>query len=247
MCSVLLLSHGLPDSALAVYFIRDEYFDRAGGSPQALNPEATAFAPLEPKQGGSWFGFSLSGFVAGLVNRQSDPTPSAACSRGHLIREVLLQANLQDGILRLNELLRQNVYGGCRLFVGDTTGIWYFDLPAGSRQANAEIVAKGKTQILRHLAPVQDAAPLFQPRAEEDGAAWGTRMNQVVAAHQPEHNPLCVHDQNRGSLNTALIRIGSQGQIQQAAFGQGAPCRGSLEAFDWLQASQPNAGLDGRL
>ena len=230
MCSVLLLREVLPDSPLAVFFVRDEEISRGGSTPERRADAPEILAPRDPEAGGTWFGVSDRGFVAGLVNRKGDPVPEAGLSRGRLLLDALSAGSAAEALERSSQAVQQRAYGGCRLFAGDRELLGWVDLPVSGHPSPVHEIAQG-SWLLRHRHHPEPAPAILLPEVGETAVAWCDRVADLVADHHPENDPLCVHGEAHGSVDTSCVVLGPDGSPVLFRHLQGAPCSGDLVEY----------------
>lgn len=236
MCSVLLLHRALSNTPLAVFFVRDEELGRAGDPPELREDWPGILAPRDPRAGGTWLGVNAGGLLAGLVNRRGDPLPDGARSRGQLLLGLLQAESVEAALEGARRRLDQEVFGGCRVFLGDGRRLCLLDLPAGEPLGEVRELGPG-AWLLRHTRHAEAAPEMFQPAEGEAFAAWSARARRRAAAHLPEEDPLCKHGESHGSVDTTLLALDSAGRPAAFLHGEGSPCQAEMRDYGGLLQS----------
>jgi len=223
MCSVLLVHGLLADAPLAVLFVRDEEPGRAG-RPPAVRPRAPGvLAPWDPREGGTWFGLSRHGFLAGLVNRRGDALPEGRASRGRLLLEALGGRSAAQALRTAHDLFARGSYGGLRFFAGDPARLAWIDLAVGEAPSSVRDLS-GAAWLLRHTVRPEPLAEPLRPAKGETTSDWFRRALAQVAAHRPEGDPLCHHGVEHASVDTTLAALDPQGAPLLFFHAGGPPC-----------------------
>lgn len=235
MCSVLLLNRVLSGTPLVVIFVRDEALARGGSPPEVRADAPGVLAPRDPLAGGTWFGVSARGFLAGLVNRKGDPIPADANSRGQLLLAALRENGAAAALRRVAEEVTARPFGGCRVFAGDGKELAWVDAPVAAAPSPPRRLAPG-AWLFSHAHQPGPPPPLFLPQAGETAEAWLRRAWGGIAAHEPQGAPLCHHGHTHGSVDATLAALGTHGEPVLFRHACGPPCGGEPEDFSHLLA-----------
>jgi uncharacterized protein with NRDE domain len=164
MCLILLAINSHPDYKLIIAGNRDEFYDRPT-SPAAFWEEAPhLLAGKDLSAGGTWFGVTKSGRLAGISNyRDPISIKTNAPSRGRLVSDFLLSSASPRSYLE-NVIKDGNQYNGFNLIVGRKDELfWYSNRINGLKKLSPGIyglsnhlldtpwpkVVKGKSGITR--------------------------------------------------------------------------------------------------
>ena len=227
MCTLVALHRAVPGAPLVIAANRDEFLDRPAEGP-ALRSGGVV-APRDLREGGTWLGLNRHGLFAGLTNRAGRPRDPMRRSRGHVVLEVLREADSAAAAARRMERLPDRAYNAFHLLLADRTSAWlvvYEDAP--------------KVFALRpgiHVIGNRDPAGPPGPREE----ALRRRVEPLAArpleevlpglagclgdhgGGDPDRAP-CVHREGYGTRSSAVLALGEPGG-DRLLFAPGPPCR----------------------
>jgi uncharacterized protein with NRDE domain len=184
MCLILFSIKSHPEYKLVLVGNRDEYHDRPS-APAAFWDEAPhLLAGKDLLAGGTWFGVTKSGRLAGVSNyREANSLKKDAPSRGRLVSQFLLTGVSPRTYLD-NIIKDAHRYNGFNLILGRKDEIfWYSNRGKGIRKLSPGIyglsnhlldtpwpkVVKGKDQLARLI------SQNILPEPEEFFAMLGDR------------------------------------------------------------------------
>jgi uncharacterized protein with NRDE domain len=184
MCLILFSIKSHPEYKLVLVGNRDEYYDRPS-APAAFWDEAPhLLAGKDLLAGGTWFGVTKSGRLAGVSNyREANSLKKDAPSRGRLVSQFLLTGVSPRTYLD-NIIKDAHRYNGFNLILGRKDEIfWYSNRGKGIRKLSPGIyglsnhlldtpwpkVVKGKDQLARLI------SQNILPEPEEFFAMLGDR------------------------------------------------------------------------
>ena len=129
MCILLLAHRCHPVYDLVVAANRDEFHARASSVADFWPGVPSVIAGRDLEAGGTWLGISTAGQFAAVTNLRGGSAARDAVSRGHLVRDFLLQpARAADYIERLNALSAR--VAGCNLLVSDRDELYWWSTTA---------------------------------------------------------------------------------------------------------------------
>lgn len=129
MCLILIAIRSHPSYKLIIAGNRDEYHDRPTAQACFWKEAPELLAGKDLRAGGTWFGITKQGRIAGLTDYR-DPAlnKSHASSRGEVVRNFLLsRKNPVDYLNGLSQTARE--YNGFNLIVGERDDYhWYSNI-----------------------------------------------------------------------------------------------------------------------
>lgn len=147
MCLILFAHRHHPEYPLVLAANRDEYYDRPTAPARFWKDAPHLLAGRDLKEGGTWFGVTLSGRLAAVTNyRDPVSVKSGAPSRGKLVADFLLgRAGPREYLQMLHE--KAAVYNGFNLVLGDVRGLYWYSNQGGE----VRMLAPGLYGLSNHL------------------------------------------------------------------------------------------------
>ncbi len=131
MCLILFSYKHTPGYKFILGANRDEFLNRPTHPLDYFNEQKTILAGRDLRGGGTWFGISMDGKIAGITNYR-DPALNigSGLSRGKIIRDYLESEEPADIFL---EKLTKNAkqYDGFNLLAGDKRELFFYSNAAG--------------------------------------------------------------------------------------------------------------------
>jgi uncharacterized protein with NRDE domain len=208
MCLIALLYRVVKDAPVIVGANREEFYAR-GGEPPRLHPDPTPWVGgFDPLGGGTWLGVNAHGLLVAVTNRFKTDVPIPRRSRGTLVRELLRHKDAAAATEEATQRLQTEPYDGCNLLVvgaaqatvlqaGD--GLRVQPLPPGLHViANRDLNDEADDRV-QHVLHWLSARRYFSPA---DGLH---ALQEVCAQHEPEHPPISLHLETRGTVSSSLL------------------------------------------
>ncbi len=225
------------DYKLIIAFNRDEFFDRPTAPAEFWKDSPDLLAGMDLKAGGTWFGVTRQGRIAGITNNQ-DPglLKNNAPSRGKLTCDFLLSKEISEDYLQ--SLIRESKkYSGFNLIMGVKDDLyWYSNLAEHPRHLDPGIYGLSNHLLDTDWPKVREAKAALEtllaeqrPLKEEDlfslmkssrggerqssifipGPDYGTRTTTLLLM---DHSDLVTfiernHDAGRQQKNTCRFQF----------------------------------------
>jgi len=234
MCLLVVIYKLAPERPVILAANRDEYHDRPGEPPRRWQTGGVPFlAPRDPRAGGTWIGCNANGMAAAVTNRARPALPDAR-SRGLLTAGVLACTSPDHAAQFLRRETDSFTFNGFNLLCADrhTAFIAHYDgrlriepLPAGVHIiGNTDLNDPACWKVVRARAMVET-----MDLADPD--ALTAYLKALCADHTPapaqwpgDREPICVHDQGRGTLSSSIIIVGGSPSAATYLHAQGRPC-----------------------
>jgi len=238
MCLVGIAWHAHPDDSVVIAGNRDEYHERATAAADWWTDHPAIFGGRDLVAGGSWLGISRRGRFAVVTNIHGGARPGKAASRGHLVREFLLDDRPPAEFARALEKSAGD-YAGFRLVAGTPGDFFVFSGGAGRRAAwrsprpglyvvtNApEDVPWPKGAFLEHA--MRSALGGTSVATGQLFSALETRRPVASADHPHMTTPFIV-DERFGTRASTVVRIRAGGEVcmTEKRFGPGGAASGN--------------------
>lgn len=173
MCLILFGFNIHQDYKLILIGNRDEFYDRPTAAAAFWDKAPHLLAGKDLLAGGTWFGITKSGRLAGISNyRDPKSLKKDAPSRGRLISRFLLS---DDSPPYLEGVIKdESRYNGFNLIIGDREELfWYSNMGKGMRKLSPGIyglsnhlldtpwskVVKGKSELTRLISETVTPEP----------------------------------------------------------------------------------------
>ena len=240
MCTLVALHRCTPGAFLWIAANRDEYADRPSEGPALRNGHnGLLVAPLDRREGGTWWGVNARGVFAALTNRPSrDPDPQRR-SRGQLVLDALAAGSAQsaaDAAARLGA----DLHNPFNLFVADERdafAIVYEGTPRVMTLGPGVHVIGNADPNAREVAKIARTIDRAEAVAAGPPAKIANGLRDICRAHEAGDDALastCVHRGGYGTRSSTLLRLGSDGDLLQHA--EGPPCTNPYRDFTPLLA-----------
>lgn len=208
MCLIALLYRVVKDAPVIVGANREEYYAR-GGEPPRLHSDPTPWVGgFDPLGGGTWLGVNVHGLLVAVTNRPKTTVPIPRRSRGTLVRELLQHKSAATATEEATRRLQSEPYDGCNVLVVGAdqatvlqAGDWLRvrPLPPGLHVlANQDMNDETDDRVM-HVLHWLGGRRYFTPG---DGLH---ALQEVCAQHEPEHPPISLHLETRGTVSSSLI------------------------------------------
>jgi len=212
MCILLVAYRQHPVYDLIVAANRDEFYQRPSAAARFWPQHPQVLAGRDETAGGTWLGINQRGYFAAVTNLRGGGGARDGYSRGHLVRDFLLQEDTAAQFART--LTPQGAhYAGCNLLLADRERLWWWsndtnrELPAGVygvsnsplddewpkverlkaafeplRPLHGEPLLTALLEVLRD-APATHASP---------GDLLSTRLEDTIFVHTPAYGTRCT-------------------------------------------------------
>ncbi len=243
VCTLAILFQVNQRYPLVVAANRDEFLARPAAPPTALRQDPWVIAGQDLLAGGTWFGVSQTGLVAGLLNRRTArPIDPQRRSRGALCMDALAAASVEAAI---SAVTRQ-----------PATAYNPFNLLVASRSGAAVIGNMSGDMVVQRLTPgvhlltnldlddmecprIAKSFALFEAAAHhldhEDLPALLAELPKILSDHSTPLDPrsagppnnLCVHTDRYGTRSSCMVvdTVTATGNVRRLWFADGPPCR----------------------
>ncbi len=148
MCLILFAWQSHPRYALVMAANRDEFHSRPTTAAEYWKESPQLLAGRDLHAGGTWLGVTHQGRFAAITNYREPPggSPPLKRSRGHLVRDYLLDTDLPSD--HAKSLLQQGKqYSGFNLLLGNLRTLTY----VSNRSENTTAVTPGSHGLSNHL------------------------------------------------------------------------------------------------
>jgi uncharacterized protein with NRDE domain len=194
MCLVLLAWRAHAAYPLAVAANRDEFHARPASAAAFWTDRPALLAGRDLEAGGTWMGVARSGRFAAVTNYRGAHEPSAAESRGALVKGFLQDDRPALAYFKLVSE-KSGSYSGFNLLACDGTQLWWMSNRGGAARAlepgiyglgntllDAPEVEPAKKRFTEALQPSPAIEPLFGALAAARivNPQYGTRCSTVL-------------------------------------------------------------------
>lgn len=246
MCFVLLLHRVVANAPTVLVANRDESWTRPSAPPRRwpVSPAETPFvAPVDELAGGTWLGINAAGTVIAVTNRPSGTPDPTRESRGRLVTDLLRIGTLAATGEHLRAIDPER-YNPCNLLVADSDRAVAFALEGTVHETElepgmhvltnrGEVDSEYMTEVTETFDPVAAATAKSRPQLEE--LLLGIASDRTIRSTRGE--PICQVHEERGTVSTTLIVLGSKGRRFEDAvlrYADDAPRPSTFRSYDDL-------------
>lgn len=227
MCILLVAHQSHPVYDLVVAANRDEFHDRPSAPAGFWEDHPNLLAGRDLEAGGTWLGVNRAGRFSAVTNLRGGVAHDPASSRGHLVRDFLLDSApaSQDFLSALAS--QRTRYAGCNLLLAEGELLHWWS-PGGERALSPGIYGISNTpldedwpkvgRLKRSFLPLGGAQgetlvnallELLRDRAvsSPDGQAQDlppARLEETIFVHTPSYGTRCssivLRDRRLGRL-----------------------------------------------
>lgn len=209
MCILIVLRGLHAEWPLVVGSNRDERLDRKAAPPGLwVGQHTRVLSPRDRQAGGTWIAVGERGAFAAITNLAGVPPVPDAPSRGHLVHLVLDGGDLDAGLLRVRDRVREHAHAGFQLVVGD------------GRRLVVMRHARGELSTIDWLDPVlvvtnEHAPGQLLPRglapALSTGLSIEARLDALARVLGDRggdgHHAICKRGDGYGTVSSSLLAV----------------------------------------
>jgi uncharacterized protein with NRDE domain len=231
MCLILFGLNIHPDYKLILVGNRDEFYDRPAAPATFWDEAPHLLAGKDLLAGGTWFGITKSGRIAGISNyRDPKSLRKDALSRGRLVSRFLLS---EESPLSYLEGVREDrgKYNGFNLLIGDKKDLfWYSNRGKGRRKLGPGIyglsnhlldtrwpkVVKGKSELKRLISKSSIPKPdeFFDMLSDRNPAIDSDLPDTGVGLERERMlSPIFISSPDYGTRSSTLLFIDRAGFV----------------------------------
>lgn len=175
MCILLVAYQQHPDYDLVVAANRDEFYDRPSAPAAYWSEHPTLLAGRDLQAGGTWLGVNARGHFSAVTNLRGTFAPASGYSRGHLVRDYLVQPEPEHFLARLAPAAGR--YAGCNLVLSDDADLYWWS-HGRDRALAAGVYGISNTQLDHEWPKVARLKAAFAPLRKLNG----TRLSDSLLA-----------------------------------------------------------------
>ncbi len=250
MCVILVSFGQHADLPLVVAANRDEYYARPSVPAGRLAASPVIAGGRDAERGGTWMGFTASGFFAGLTNQRTlGPPEPARRSRGEVVVRAL-QAGAVGGTSAVEAYLAEldaREFNPFNLLFGDAGALRVAAARAGEARIRVAPLDAGLHVLANDtlgtpLPKVRRAEALARPHLAKPWAELAPALRAMLGDHavpaleelppppawmdratQQKLQAICVHTPVYGTRSATLAAL-EAGKVAHYEFAPGPPC-----------------------
>jgi uncharacterized protein with NRDE domain len=213
MCLVAVLWRVVPDAPLIVAANRDEAYGRPGTPPQLVAGDTRFVGGLDPKAGGTWLGVNEHRVLIAVTNGPKSHPPSAARSRGLLVRDLLASRTASAAAQSAARELDTKRYAGCNLVCADEeslhvihAGDWLrlLPLPPGVHVLTTGLINNAADRRIAYT------MNWLHTQTESSARGWVPKLQQLCGLPgDGVFPPMCIRNHDGGTLSSSIVVLGN--------------------------------------
>jgi len=246
MCTLVAFYKVYQDYPQVVGVNRDELLSRKGMVPRLIEGQIPIYAPIDPKEGGTWIGVNQAGLVVAILNRISEKEWDVAGprSRGLICLDALRKASAGDVLAMVRQEVGRRLYNKFTLlcmdaehafvarYDGDDSLSWVELVPGVHVLVNYGPEEQATTESLKRVKERSErrqrkAMEVFRhPSAEAQEA-----IEELRGLFQEHEDGICQHGPQFGTTSSTIIALGKEAIFLHA---DGSPCTSAYEDYSHL-------------
>jgi len=179
MCILLVAHRHHPFYDLVVAANRDEFHARPSAPAGFWEDHPNLLAGRDLEAGGTWLGVNREGRFSAVTNLRGGVARDPTSSRGHLVRDFLLDA-APAGPEFLSALAGQRMrYAGCNLLLAEGDALHWWS-PGGARALSPGVHGLSNTPLDEDWPKVERLKRAFLPLSEVQGEALVSALLELL-------------------------------------------------------------------
>ena len=195
MCILLVAHQYHPVYDLIVAANRDEFHDRPSAPASFWPDHPNLLAGRDLEAGGTWLGVNRLGRFSAVTNLRGGVSQDPGSSRGHLVRDFLLDEAPMPRHYLAELAPRRHRYAGCNLLLAEGTELHWWS-PMGERALLPGLHGISNTLLDEGWPKVERLKQSFHPLREAQGDEMISALLELLRDREvssPEGRPEPFH------------------------------------------------------
>jgi hypothetical protein len=226
----------VPEAPVLVAANREERYSRPSLPPSIQSGKPRVLCGIDKEAGGTWLGVNQNGLFVGVSNRKKEMPTFISRSRGQLCLDLLRAESARQALDICMDEVNTGKYQGANYIFADAESGWAVhaadDINAVPLREGLNLIADRDLND-EHDPRIEMASRLLTLQMLDSPVKFLAIASKVFArAPSPPGRPsIVVREQERGTVSSSLISLGTKPRDAIYQYASGAPDRSKYEDF----------------